>query len=128
MKLLLDTHTFIWWASNPEQLPKSTLELLKHRENQLWVSLVSIWEIQIKYQLGKLDVRRPLSEVVAQQQANGIILLSMTLEHILELEQLPMHHRDPFDRVLIAQSRVESAALVSRDRVFQQYDCQVIWN
>jgi PIN domain nuclease of toxin-antitoxin system len=128
MKLLLDTHTFIWWASNPEQLPKSTLELLKHRENQLWVSLVCIWEIQIKYQLGKLDVRLPLAEVVAQQQANGIILLSMTLEHILELEQLPMHHRDPFDRLLIAQSRVEKAVLVSRDRVFQQYDCQVIWN
>ncbi len=128
MKLLLDTHTFMWWDSAPEKIPAATLNRLKAPNSQVLLSLASLWEIQIKAQLGKLTLRDNLANIVHQQQTeNGIILLSIGFSHILELEQLLQHHRDPFDRLLIAQSRVELAAIVSRDAIFQSYDCQLIW-
>jgi len=128
MKLLLDTHTFIWWDREPDLIPSTTLTLMQQAEYQLLVSLVSLWEIQIKTQIGKLVLQTPLAEITSQQQAeNGIILLPITLQHILELDNLPQHHKDPFDRLLIAQCRCEAAILVSRDSVFKQYDCPLIW-
>ena len=128
MKLLLDTHTFIWWDREPELIPSATLTLMQQDDTQLIVGIVSLWEIQIKTQIGKLTLRSPLAEIIAQQQAeNGIILLPITLRHILELDHLPQHHKDPFDRLLIAQSRCEAATLISRDSVFQQYNCSLIW-
>jgi PIN domain nuclease of toxin-antitoxin system len=128
MKLLLDTHTFMWWDSNPNHISSQTLSLLKKPENQVIVSLVSVWEIQIKTHLGKLELEAPLSEIILRQQTeNGVSLLTIALPHILELDHLPWHHKDPFDRLLIAQSRCESAVLVSRDSVFKAYDCQTIW-
>ncbi len=128
MKLLLDTHTFIWWDSYPEKLPTVMFNRLQAPENQLLLSLASLWEIQIKFQLGKLTLRGNLADIVQQQQAeNNITLLPIEFSHILELEQLPQHHRDPFDRLLIAQSRVELVAIVSRDASFKSYDCQVVW-
>ncbi|MBE9213414.1 type II toxin-antitoxin system VapC family toxin [Plectonema cf. radiosum LEGE 06105] len=128
MKLLLDTHTFMWWNSSPNQIPEQTLSLLTQTNNQIFVSLVSVWEIQIKTHLGKLDLQASLSEIILRQQAeNGVSLLSILLTHILELDSLPWYHKDPFDRLLIAQSRCENAVLVSRDHVFKAYDCQTIW-
>ena len=128
MKLLLDTHTFIWWDSDPSQIPANTLSLMQQSSNQLLVSIASLWEIQIKTQLGKLILQTPLTEIVSHQQTeNGVILLSITLLHILELNNLPWHHKDPFDRLLIAQCRYEAATLVSRDQIFKQYNCQIIW-
>jgi PIN domain nuclease of toxin-antitoxin system len=125
MKLLLDTHTFIWWDREPELIPLATLTRMQ--QSELLLSLVSIWEIQLKTQLGKLRLNMHLAELVEQHQANGMTLMSISLQHILALEQLPQHHRDPFDRLLIAQSRIESAPIVSRDGIFQNYECQVIW-
>jgi PIN domain nuclease of toxin-antitoxin system len=128
MKLLLDTHTFMWWDSSADRIPPETFSLMQQPDTQLLVSLVSLWEIQIKTQIGKLTLRSPLAEVISQQQAeNGIILLPITLPHILELENLPQHHKDPFDRLLIAQCRHETATLVSRDAAFSQYDCPLLW-
>lgn len=128
MKLLLDTHTFIWWDRDPKKIPSATLNRLKAAENQIFLSLASLWEIQIKSQLGKLILKGHLADIVqAQQTANNIILLPIELSHILALDSLPQHHKDPFDRLLIAQSRVESAAMISRDSIFDRYDCQVIW-
>ncbi|MFH7244291.1 MAG: type II toxin-antitoxin system VapC family toxin [Spirulina sp.] len=128
MKLLLDTHTFIWWDSQSSQIPPATLALIKKPQNDLMVSLGSIWEIQIKTHLGKLALRAPLLDILQQQQAeNGLVLLPITLAHIVELDCLPWYHKDPFDRLLIAQSRIESAMLVSKDTAFHQYDCQLIW-
>lgn len=128
MKLLLDTHTFMWWDSDPNQIPSATLDRLKQPENEVLVSLVSLWEIQIKTQLGKLALRAALADIVSQQQAdNDIRLLPISLPHILELDKLPYYHKDPFDRLLIAQSRVESSSIVSRDTAFRNYDCYVIW-
>ncbi|NCJ07179.1 PIN domain-containing protein [Synechococcales cyanobacterium C] len=128
MRLLLDTHAFIWWDSAPQKLPTVTFDCIQTPENQVLLSLTSLWEIQIKLQLGKLTLRGNLADIVQEQQAeNNFILLPIEFSHILELEQIPQHHRDPFDRLLIAQSRVELAAIVTRDAIFESYDCQVIW-
>ncbi|MEM7063287.1 MAG: type II toxin-antitoxin system VapC family toxin [Cyanobacteria bacterium P01_B01_bin.77] len=128
MKFLLDTHTFIWWDSQSKQLPTDTLTLISSPENSLLLSLVSIWEIQIKAHLSKLELRQPLLTLVQRQESqNGVVILPITLNHISELDQLPWHHKDPFDRLLIAQSRVEFEKLVSKDSVFEQYDCQTLW-
>jgi PIN domain nuclease of toxin-antitoxin system len=128
MKLLLDTHTFIWWDSAPTNLPAKTFERLESPSNLVLLSLTSLWEIQIKSQLGKLTLRGNLADIVQEQQAeNSLVLLPIEFSHILELEQLPHHHKDPFDRLLIAQGRVEDATIVSRDSIFQSYDCQLVW-
>lgn len=81
----------------------------------------------MKTQLGKLSLNLPLADLVQHHQKDGMELLPITLAHILELEQLPPHHKDPFDRLLIAQSRVESVAIVSKDAIFQHYNSQIIW-
>ena len=128
MKLLLDTHAFIWWDSTPDKIPAATLLLLEDADNPVSVSLASLWEIQIKTQLGKLALRTDLAEVLRQQQTeNGIGLLPISLPHILELDQLPYHHKDPFDRLIVAQARIEQAAIITGDRAFKKYDCQTIW-
>jgi PIN domain nuclease of toxin-antitoxin system len=128
MKLLLDTHTFIWWDRDPNLIPSATLSLMQQTDTQLFVSIVSLWEIQIKLQIGKLTLQNSLSDVITRQQIeNGIQLLSISLPHILALENLPQYHKDPFDRLLIAQCVSEVATLVSRDSVFKQYGCPLIW-
>lgn len=128
MKFLLDTHTFIWWDSNPKRLSKTALNLLSDSNNYLFLSLVSVWEMQIKIQLGKLQVRADLGTLIAEQLSeNNLGLLNVNLSHILTLSQLENHHKDPFDRLLIAQARIEKMTLVSCDSIFQAYDCPIIW-
>jgi PIN domain nuclease of toxin-antitoxin system len=128
MKLLFDTHTFMWWHSEPDRIPRDTLILLQNPNHELFLSIVSLWEMQIKIQLGKLTLTDDLELVLrTQQERNNITLISLIFNHILELRNLPLHHKDPFDRLLIAQSKVEHATLISRDSVFQNYDCSVIW-
>ena len=127
MKLLLDTHIFIWWDSNPDQLSVQARSLCEDANNTLMLSLASVWEMQIKSQLGKLTFHRSLSESISsQQQTNGLEVLPIELQHIFALSQLPQHHKDPFDRLLIAQARVEQITLLSADSVFQQYPVVVL--
>ncbi|MEL6260220.1 MAG: type II toxin-antitoxin system VapC family toxin [Cyanobacteria bacterium J06626_6] len=128
MKLLLDTHAFIWWDSAPNKIPAATLQQLENLENEVYVSIASLWEIQIKTQLGKLTLEADLGTLVRQQQSeNSISLLPISLPHILDLNQLPHHHRDPFDRILISQSRAELATVVTCDKTFDRYDCKIAW-
>ncbi len=128
MKLLLDTHAFIWWVSEPEKLSRNTLALLADEGNDLILSVVSAWEIQIKSQLGKLKLNVPLGELVeSQRRQNGLRVLPVELEHVLALNALPAHHQDPFDRLLIAQGRIEDADIVSKDNMFARYPVRVIW-
>ena len=128
MKLLMDTHTFMWWHSEPQRIPTDTLTLLQNSNHELLLSVVSLWEMQIKTQLGKLTLRDDLELMLKiQQERNSLNLIPVEFIHILELRNLPMHHKDPFDRLLIAQSKVEKATLISRDSVFKNYDCSVIW-
>lgn len=127
MKCLLDTHTFIWWDSDPAQLSKRVLELLLNPDNVRLVSVVSLWEIQIKTKLGKLTLNQPLAKIIHEQENNGIDFINVKINHILMLEKLPLHHKDPFDRLLIAQAQTEGAILVSKDAVFSNYNIPVEW-
>lgn len=128
MKLLLDTHAFIWWDSNPDKLSPRALTLCQDRRNTLIVSVASLWEMQIKAQLGKLKLNIPMSELVKnQKETNEMQVLTISLEHILELGNLPAMHNDPFDRLLIAQAKVENAMIVSTDSIFAQYPVTVVW-
>jgi PIN domain nuclease of toxin-antitoxin system len=128
MKLLLDTHTFIWWDSAPNKLPSQVLALCQDQANEMLLSVASIWEMQIKLQLGKLQLKLPLEEIIeGQRQTNNIQILEITLAHVLALEELPTPHKDPFDRLLVAQANVEDAVLVSRDKIFEQYSVKLFW-
>lgn len=128
MNLLLDTHVLIWLALNPEKLSQQATTLLIDETNLWFLSIVSVWELQIKRQLGKLTLNVPLPELIAeQQQTNRLQLLAIRLNHIFMLENLPQFHRDPFDRLIIAQAITEQMLLVSIDTVFDQYPVQRLW-
>lgn len=128
MKLLLDTHTFIWWANEPGKLSKKVLEACENEKNDLILSVVSVWEMQIKIQLGKLELKHPLKRLITKQvNTNKLQILPVTLAHVLALEKLPNHHHDPFDRLLIAQSKNEKLLLVSKDSIFSNYSVKLFW-
>lgn len=101
---------------------------LRERDNVLLLSLASVWEMQIKYQLGKLNLRLPLPDLIRdQQEVNNIQILSVKLDHIWGLDNLENHHRDPFDRILISQSIIEDISIVSDDQLFDQYPVRRLW-
>lgn len=127
MKVLLDTHAFIWWDTDPSQLSARVRTALADPATAVWLSVASVWEMQIKSQLGKLALRLPLAQIVAQQQSNGIQVLAVSLVHVLAIEALPPAHKDPFDRVLAAQANIEGADLVTVDPIFAQYPVRVFW-
>jgi PIN domain nuclease of toxin-antitoxin system len=128
MKLLLDTHTFIWWAIQKARLSATTLAAMQNTQNQLMLSIASLWEMQLKTQLGKLHFNLPLSQLIEdQQRVNGLQLLPIEPDHIYALGQLLYHHKDPFDRLLIAQALTENLPMVSADPVFKAYPVQIIW-
>jgi len=127
MKLLLDTHAFIWWDSDPAQLSATALSAIRDPANEVWLSTASVWEMVIKSQLGKLSLRLPLADIVSQQLANGVQIWDISVGHVLAVETLPSIHKDPFDRMLAAQSMVEDAKLVTGDPIFAQYPVQVLW-
>ncbi len=128
MRLLFDTHTFLWWDSEPEKLSARALELLRDRDNTLFFSVVSAWEIQIKLQLGKIRIELPLPDIIeGQQQANHVETIPVTLEHVLKLSEIPPHHKDPFDRLLIVQAIAEDLTIISKDPAFSDYPVKLIW-
>lgn len=127
MKGILDTHTFIWWDSDPSKLSGPALAFIQDPTNLIYLSVASVWEIVINQQLGKLTATMPLQARVAQQQANGLLILPATLDHVLAVQTLPTAHKDPFDRLLIAQANVEGAALLSGDAIFSQYAVTIVW-
>ena len=127
MNLLLDTHVFIWWALTPERLPTPFASACLDPSNTLFLSVASVWEVQIKVQLGKLDLHQPLESLIrSQQQQNALVLLPVQESHVFELTQLPNHHKDPFDRMMIAQTRVEGLTLLSTDAKVLLYPVQVL--
>lgn len=128
MNLLLDTHTFLWLRTTPEKIPPQVLNAYYDTTNVVFLSVVSIWEIQIKHQLGKLELNVPLKQLIdLQLQQNSLEILPITSEHIYALNNLPFHHKDPFDRLLITQSRLEGLKLASADGIFENYDVDLFW-
>jgi PIN domain nuclease of toxin-antitoxin system len=128
MRVLLDTHTFIWWDEDHTQLSTKALAVCQDEGNTLLLSLVSVWEMQIKIQLGKLETTLSLEEKIKHQhETNDLEILPITLRHIFTLDKLPEHHRDPFDRLLIAQAIHENIPIISYDSQFAKYPIQLIW-
>ncbi len=128
MRLLFDTHSFMWWDSSSVRLPAHVRALCHDRSNTLLLSVASAWEIQIKVQLGKLQLPGPLQDVIAHhEQTNQMRLLPVTLDHVLALQGLPHHHRDPFDRLLVAVALAENAVLMTNDPIMSQYPVQIVW-
>ena len=128
LDLLFDTHSFIWWADEPHKLSRAALAALEDENNRLFVSDASIWEMQIKVQLGKMKLKLSLEDLIeSQQQNNEVEILQITTEHILALDDFPFHHKDPFDRLLIAQSKVENLTIVTLDPEFPPYGVKLLW-
>jgi PIN domain nuclease of toxin-antitoxin system len=128
MRILIDTHVFIWWTSDVNRLSPRVHDLLLDPNTETILSIVSIWEMQIKSSLGKLQFKTVLSELVDDEiDHNRIELLPLSLSHIYALNNLPHHHRDPFDRILIAQSMDADLQIVSIDEKFDAYGVRRLW-
>ena len=128
MRLLLDTHTFLWFISGDPQLSSKARELISDPENEVLLSVASLWEIVIKAGLGKLKLAGSFDEVIPLQlRSNDIEVLGIELAHLGELSRLPQHHKDPFDRLIIAQALAEGLPLLSRDGDFKEYRVQLLW-
>ena len=127
-KLLFDTHTFLWLDSNPEKLSPVAIKACEDADNELYLSVVSVWEIMIKTKINRLQLQVPIKELIeVHQKENNLKLLSVELRHVYALESLILHHKDPFDRLLIAQAISEQMVLVSIDNQFNQYPVDIIW-
>jgi PIN domain nuclease of toxin-antitoxin system len=127
MKALLDTHTFLWAIAEEDKLSRRAQQVFTG-PNQLWLSVASVWEILIKVRAGKLPFPEPAGPYVVRKLAeNRIDVLPINLDHVLRIEAMPLHHRDPFDRILIAQSQEEKLPLITADPVFERYHIQLIW-
>lgn len=118
MKCLLDTHVFLWWLSDPAKLTSETISVISAADNEIFVSTAVLWELAIKRSIGKLS--SPLNFVEAAR-LSGFKILPISVEHIAATEELPMHHRDPFDRMLVAQALCEQAVLITRDPELLRY-------
>jgi len=128
VRLLLDTHCWLWYLLTPEKLNPEAQEILRDPDNEVFFSTASAWEIVVKFALGKLDLPQPPSEYVPDRlEVLGYQELPIRQDHVLRIESLPSHHRDPFDRVLIAQAQVESLQFMTADRVLTAYDVPILW-
>lgn len=127
MELLLDTHAFIWFLNGDKQLAISVRDLMIDTSNKCFISIASIWEIAIKSSLNKLELKGEFNQIADFLSENDIEVLPITFEHIQRLLQLRFHHRDPFDRIIIAQALAEHLTIATRDDVFNKYEVDIIW-
>ena len=128
MRLLLDTHTLLWWLNESASLPSSARKLISDRSNEILVSAVSAWEIATKVRLGRLpDTVELAQDFVGYMKREGFQELPISIEHAIRAGLLPGFHKDPFDRMLVAQSQAENVSIVSNDGKFDPYHVQRLW-
>jgi PIN domain nuclease of toxin-antitoxin system len=128
MNYLLDTHTFIWFVQDEPELSPRAKELIESPDTECFLSLASIWEISIKVSTGKLNLQEPLGEFLREQLVLNVIdVLPITFEHVTKVRELPFHHRDPFDRLIIAQSLLENLPVIGKDEWFDRYGLTRYW-
>lgn len=128
MRLLLDTQCWLWWFAQPERLSEEAIAQITEETNELWFSVASIWEIGIKVAIGKLPLPEPIDQYISSRMIQlGVRALEITAPHALRAATLPLHHRDPFDRMLIAQAQAEKMTIISADSMFHQYDVSLLW-
>lgn len=127
MRLLLDTHAWLWMISDPDRLSSDTVTILEDRANDLYLSVAAIWEIGIKHAAGRLRYSgKPAVQVPLHVQRSGVIVLPIAMEHALAAAALPNHHRDPFDRLMVAQARSEELTILSADRQLAAYEVELL--
>jgi PIN domain nuclease of toxin-antitoxin system len=128
MNLLLDSHAFVWWRDEPSKLSPSAFIGISNPNNNVFLSVATVWELQIKIALNKFTIRGTLENAVKdEQQNNGFQILPVNLSHALYLKNLPLYHKDPFDRLLISQAIVENMILVGADANFAKYQVNLLW-
>jgi PIN domain nuclease of toxin-antitoxin system len=128
MKYLLDTCTFIWFVSNSTELSLTAKNIIEDEHSEVFLSIISIWEMSVKNSIGKLIFTKPFEEFIENQiTLNEIEILELSIEHIFKVNILPFHHKDPFDRLIIAQSMVENLPIISSDLEFDKYTIKKIW-
>jgi PIN domain nuclease of toxin-antitoxin system len=128
VRVLLDTHTFLWFIQGNHDLSDAARASIEDSANQKLISIASLWEIAIKASIGRLEVKMPMTELVKKQViGNAFSILGISPEHLDELSKLPFHHKDPFDRLIISQSLAEDIAIISVDKAFRNYSVQLIW-
>jgi PIN domain nuclease of toxin-antitoxin system len=128
MRVLLDTHVFLWWVEGDRALPAKARAVLADQDNECLISLASAWELAIKAGLGKLKLALPVKRYVVEHvAANGFRMLDIRMAHIGRIETLAAHHGDPFDRLLIAQALEEKLPVITADPVFRKYGVKRIW-
>ena len=126
MRLLLDTHVWLWLQTDTARISPPIFAMLKDVSNELLLSSASSWEIAVKYALGKLPLPAPPSEYVpGRMRRSGVLPLAVTHSHALHVADLPRHHRDPFDRMLVAQAQLENFEIVTADPVFRRYSVPI---
>jgi PIN domain nuclease of toxin-antitoxin system len=127
MNLILDTHTFIWFLEDDENLSTNAAKIIQNPTNQSFVSMASLWEMAIKIHLKKLNMTTNFDKILDLLDKNGIELLPINFEHTKKLIELDDFHRDPFDRMIIAQAIVENMQVIGRDEVFDNYGINRLW-
>ena len=128
MKLLLDTHAFLWWVDGTRAIGRRARAAVSDPDNEVLFSIASCWELAIKLSLGKLRLTQSLDRFIPEQLThNGFSLLDVELRHVVRVADLPFRHRDPFDRLLVAQALEDELAVVSADRVFRKYGVTTLW-
>lgn len=128
MRLLLDTHTFLWYIWDHPELSPTAIELIEDKQNEKFVSIVSVWEMAIKVSTGKLMLNRPFNDLKsAMIEGNGFELWPLSFDHTVFVSTLPYHHKDPFDRLLIAQSLTDQMPIIGRDEMFDRYGVTRHW-
>jgi PIN domain nuclease of toxin-antitoxin system len=121
VKALIDTQIFLWFVSGDKKLSKTAKAAITHPDNEIYLSIVSLWEISIKTALGKLEIKGDYESVIDDVVQNGIQILPINFAHTVIQNQLPFYHRDPFDRIIVSQAIVEGMSLISKDQIFDQY-------
>jgi PIN domain nuclease of toxin-antitoxin system len=127
MNLLLDTHALIWFLEGDTQLSSTAKSEISNPDNTCFISQATLWEIAIKLSIGKLEMKNSYQDLPKLIWENGIEILTIEFEHFEYIINLPFHHKDPFDRIIIAQSFIEKMPIVSIDNLFENYPVTVIW-
>ncbi len=127
MDLLLDTHSFLWFAEGLPAISKTAKDEIENNRNRCFVSIASLWEIAIKLSLDKLEIARPFEDIPEILKNNNVQILPVQFRHLQQLLILPMHHRDPFDRLIISQAIAENLVIITKDGIFERYTSHVLW-
>ncbi len=128
MRLLVDTHCWLWQLSEPERLPETIRRLITDRSHEVYLSTACMWEIVIKQRLGKLTLPEDVGTFIPSRMDDmGHIALPIIQAHVLQLSSLPPHHKDPFDRILVAQAVAEGMKLITADTQLKRYDVDLLW-